>query len=819
MTNWLTHLPGLRTALPRRDRRGVRGPKLGVEALEDRSVPATIPVTSLLDDGTAGTLRAAIAQANENADSDLIDLGGLTGTITLTAGQLTVAHDLTIAGPGAGQLAVSGNHASRVFEIASGVTASISGLTIRDGTVGNDEAGGGIFTSGVLTISACDLVGNTAGSGGGIFNAFVYNGFNGSSSALTVTGCTFSNNTATGGLFSGGGGGIFNDATLTVTGSTFFNNSATDGGGGGGLSTAGTLTVTGSTFTDNVAGHGGGIFNLSPFSNRTTTVTVTGCTISNNTAVGRGGGISLDRWRAYNGPQLVLVTDSAITGNTAGEDGGGIAVPGTNDSSASLKVFNSTLTGNSASRGGGVSVERGPGGTASATFVNVTVAQNTAFESGGGLYMSGVLPSCANTIVAQNSAAAAPDVFGSVRSNGHNLFGTVGAYLRNGVRYGASNSFNGFVFEPPGVVDDLIGLLDSPINPLLGALADNGGPTRTMALLPLSPALGAGGIALAVDAAGQPLTTDQRGLPRVVNGAIDVGAYQTQPQPNVDTLPSAVPGAPVVTLEAPAGTTFTSVTPVLPGQDGVAPLPTNLQNASLPIGAFDFTLAVAPGATATIVIYVPAGILPPGTQINSYYKYNPVTQSWSKFNQASFADRNGDGTDDVVLNLRDGGAGDQDGMANGVIVDPGAPLYLPPIQVQVDLLQPTLNLASQGQIAAAIYSTPDFSAASIDPASVLFAGAVAVQWDLQDVNGDARLDMVLQFRTQDTNLRALYEQLLADDVNEDGVLDSSHQSATLSLTGNTSDDELFEGSDQFDLFLSGRALRDLLASLAASGAI
>ncbi len=78
---------------------------------------------------------------------------------------------------------------------------------------------------------------------------------------------------------------------------------------------------------------------------------------------------------------------------------------------------------------------------------------------------------------------------------------------------------------------------------------------------------------------------------------------------------------------------------------------------------------------------------------------------------------------------------------------------------------------------------------------------------------------MLHFRTQDTNLRALYEQILADDLDGDGVLDLTHQEFALSLTGQTVDEVYFEGFDGLDLFLSGKSLRDLLLDLAAAGRI
>jgi hypothetical protein len=139
--------------------------------------------------------------------------------------------------------------------------------------------------------------------------------------------------------------------------------------------------------------------------------------------------------------------------------------------------------------------------------------------------------------------------------------------------------------------------------------------------------------------------------------------------------------------------------------------------------------------------------------------------------------------------------------------------------VQIDVRPQSLNLASNGVIAVAMLTTASFNAALVDVGSVIFAGAYAVGSVLEDVDGDGDLDLVLHFRTQDTNLSELYSQLLADDLNEDGVLDSNDQEASISLTGSTLDDLAFAGFDQLDLFLSGKALRQMLADLAATGAI
>ncbi|MGA2114953.1 MAG: NHL repeat-containing protein, partial [Bryobacteraceae bacterium] len=214
----------------------------------------TDTVTSLADDGSAGTLRSVIAAA---AAGDTI-VFAVNGTITLTQGYLRITQNLTINGPGAGSLAVSGNNASIVFWVYDGATASISGVTIENGTVAG--SGGGIFNDGALTLSNSTLSGNSTtiydNNGGGIFNG----------GTLIVSNSTFSNNSATAGF----GGGIYNGAAgqLAVSNSTFSGNSA--GNNGGGIANFGTATVSNTTFSGNSAAQGGGIQNFGTFTLRST---------------------------------------------------------------------------------------------------------------------------------------------------------------------------------------------------------------------------------------------------------------------------------------------------------------------------------------------------------------------------------------------------------------------------------------------------------------------------------------------------------------------------------------------------------------------
>ena len=277
-----------------------------LEALEDRCVPSTLTVTNNLDSGP-GSLRAEIAAAqagdtitfsNSTANGAVNFYDGTLHTITLTSGELLVNNSLTVQGAGAGQLAISGGNNSRVFEVAAGVQATLTGLTIRDGngwpaarvadgagdggailnwgtltlnnsTVSGSSAGGstggGIYSAGMLTLGKDTISGNTAYRAGGIY----------SSGTATLTGCTLTNNTATGGWPTyflwdtsmawsyGAGGGIYNDGTMTVTSCTLSGNTVANGGaGGGGIYNSRKLTVKNSTVSGNSAlEYGGGIYN------------------------------------------------------------------------------------------------------------------------------------------------------------------------------------------------------------------------------------------------------------------------------------------------------------------------------------------------------------------------------------------------------------------------------------------------------------------------------------------------------------------------------------------------------------------------------
>jgi hypothetical protein len=277
-------------------------------ALTIRANATTLVVTNTNDNGP-GSLRQALMDAN---DGDTIDATGVFGVITLTTGELLVAKSVTINSPGADLLAVDGNATSRVFEIGSGETVTISNLTIRNGR--DDVSGGGILNGdgATLTITNCTVSGNTAGGiqgqGGGIFNA----------ATLTIIDSTVGGNTAgSAGGVSGDGGGIFNRGSVTIVNNTVSGNMAiSKSGSGGGIFNDGTATIVNSTVSGNTASKGGGIDNAGA----ATTVTITNSTFSGNAVLAYGGA-------CFNQGTL-QIANSTLSDNSANV-GGGILTQGT----------------------------------------------------------------------------------------------------------------------------------------------------------------------------------------------------------------------------------------------------------------------------------------------------------------------------------------------------------------------------------------------------------------------------------------------------------------------------------------------------------
>ena len=284
----------------------------------------------------------------------------------------------------------------------------------------------------------------------------------GSTSTVGIFGLTISN----------GNNGILNQGNLTVTNSIISGNRGTDFFANSGIfSNSGNLTVTNSTFLDN----GAGIFGFN-----------SNIAVTDSTFYGNDVGISSAAG------SNTTATNNTIFGNNTGISG----------FFSDIAITNNTISGNK--------------GTGIGSFRNVIrVTNSTIFGNQGvGISNSESTIQLKNTIVAGNSEGIYPDIYGynSVTDLGNNLIGT-GAAFNAGFPLIIDNSFTN------GVNGSIVGTLANPIDPLLGPLANNGGPTQTHALLPGSPA---------IDAANPNSfpSTDQRGVPRPQGAGPDIGAYE-----------------------------------------------------------------------------------------------------------------------------------------------------------------------------------------------------------------------------------------------------------------------------------------------------
>jgi hypothetical protein len=558
----------------------------------------------------------------------------------------SVTSDITIVGNGAtiARSDAPGTPAFRLLHVAPGGRLTINDLTLTNGKMPDMDLsqprpggdGGGILNEGVLTLINVALTANGAGNtlmnggvanpladragrGGGVFNA----------GTLTLTGCSVSFNHAgfapppdAGGKYPGDGGGIYNDtaATLTLNETAITANAAGDameydGGSGGGIFNAGNLVVTSSTLTGNRAGYsdeenggnGGAVANVA-------SAEFVDSTVANN-AAGMGDSYGGDGGGVFNSG-TVTFTRCTISGNAAGDgtgggSGGGLA----NRDAGALRLVNSTVSGNQA--GGGD--QSGDGGgifnAGTVMLASCTISGNTGGQGGdgisngkgGGIAGSGPLTALKNTLVAENTiidenwAPIAGDCDGLLTSQDYNLIQDL------------SNCT---------VTGDVITGLD----PHLGPLQSNGGPTETQALFPGSPAIDAGNPSGCTDADGNALTTDQRGAPRSVSGddRCDIGAYEA-------TLPAWATITPTPTSTPTPTPTPTATVPT--------PIPTPVQcdqrTACLWVGS----ATGAPGARVTFAV-----TLLPG------WWYFAGTQNDISFTQMTAVAANADGTPDCVVN-------------------------------------------------------------------------------------------------------------------------------------------------------------------------
>ena len=221
-----------------------------VMALEGRALLSTITVSSVNDDGSAGTLRWAIGQANASNQADTIVFSSLFNTpqtIDLSSGALSLSGTATtmISGPGADRLTISGAGTSGVFDIDD-ASLALSGVTVSGGSA---DTGAGLRNDGgTLTLTDVTISGNTATAmGGGLATQF--------GGTTDLIDCTVSGNNA-----AMGGGGLLNaSSTILMTNTTVAGNTATTGSGGGLAISGGTTTLINVTVSANTAATSGGL--------------------------------------------------------------------------------------------------------------------------------------------------------------------------------------------------------------------------------------------------------------------------------------------------------------------------------------------------------------------------------------------------------------------------------------------------------------------------------------------------------------------------------------------------------------------------------
>jgi predicted outer membrane repeat protein len=230
-----------------------------------------------------------------------------------------------------------------VLTVGQGEYAALSGITIADGD-NTKSFGGGLDNAGTVTITGSTFTGNTATNDGGAIDTG--DGFSGGTGSVTVTASTFTGNTASGdggainSGFAGGGGSV------QVTASTFTGNTAAAGGAiSSGDSGAGTVTVTASTFVGNTAADGGAIDSGDGGAG---SVTVTASTFAGNTATYDGGAIDSGDFGKPGG--TVTVTASTFAGNTAAD--GGAIDSGDNGGGGTVQVAGDLFDGSCARPGG-----------------------------------------------------------------------------------------------------------------------------------------------------------------------------------------------------------------------------------------------------------------------------------------------------------------------------------------------------------------------------------------------------------------------------------------------------------------------------------
>jgi hypothetical protein len=393
---------------------------------------------------------------------------------------IIITHSITITGPGSAVLSISGGDASPIFRI-NFVNVSISGLTLTHGRV-------------------------LDGYGAAIDNQ--------SSSTLILDQVVISYNNALNATGSGGyGGAIINSGSLIISNSTLSYNTATNQGGAlydyysAGLQMSNVIVDHNQAITED----GGGLFIRGSSTPGTPpTVLLDRVSITNNSAdanEGEGGGI----WSE----DSITIMNSLIANNSAYYSGGLLIKDAKYP--AGITITNTTITGNTSIDGASGLLISFAQSSSEALLNNLTIVNNqsTALVGGGGIAIGSTgVTGVQNTIIAGNTSngATPDDCYGPINSQDYNLIQTT-----TGCTITGSSTHNIY-----------------GVSPQLAALAQNGGPTQSMALMAGSPAIDAGNPLTPGPGTNACESLDQRGITRPRGMLCDIGAYELEQYMLVD---------------------------------------------------------------------------------------------------------------------------------------------------------------------------------------------------------------------------------------------------------------------------------------------
>ena len=520
-------------------------------------------VTNIMLDATG--LGDRVFQVSHNASLTLINLtiaggtapgnnypsmqNGESGGAIFNAGVLYLSHcTITNNASGGGNFALGNAGGSAGGD--GGAVFNAGKLTMENCVVAGNQAGagvdgaaggngGGIRNVGTCLLTACVISENRSGDGGGpAGNAIGFGGSGGigggiyNSGSILLKNCTVSAN-ASGQGSSGGqptglvnsgspggwggdggdGAGIYNDGQMQITGCTVNGNFGGDGGDGGSFGMGG---------NSGAGGGGAGIFNASELNLDSSTISGNFCGNGGNGGSGSASIFNVDGSTGANGSN--------------GGDGGGICNAGSLVLTSCTIVLNQTGAGGNGGNNSGVApaASGGAGGNGGGLFNantntdtarNTLIAQNLTSVGGGGgtnFYYDFPAPGSPSQLGADGANGVGPDVAGAFTSQKFNLVGMADGST------GFTNGLNA----------DQIGSLATPIDPLIGPLQMNGGPTPTHALLTNSPAIDQGNaFGIFLDQRGHRRPQNFTGIANAPGGdGSDIGAFEldvpgTPPRP------------------------------------------------------------------------------------------------------------------------------------------------------------------------------------------------------------------------------------------------------------------------------------------------